>query len=196
MIKIDKDIKGIIFDCDGTLVDSMPKHWEAWHETFAEYGLECPTSYLERHAGVPIKETLLAYLKDYKVEKNIDPNEFVAKKHVRSLAKLHDVKPIQEVVDVVYKYHGKIPMSVASGGNLKNVMISLEAIGLGKHFDIIVTADDPLPGKPNPDIFLYAAFRMKVKPQHCLVFEDGAMGIAAAQRAGMKFFDVKTLENE
>lgn len=196
MIKIDENIKGLIFDCDGTLVDSMPAHWEAWLETFAEYGLECPVSYLERHAGVPIKETLLSYLKDYKVEKKIDADEFVARKHAKSLAKLKEVKPITEVVDVVRQYHGKLAMSVASGGARKNVETSLKAVKIDHYFDIVVTADDPVPGKPNPDIFLYAAYRMKVKPENCLVFEDGAMGIAAAQRAGMKYFDVRTLDSQ
>lgn len=193
MIKIDENIKALIFDCDGTLVDSMPKHWEAWQETLTEFGLECPTSYLERHAGVPIKETLLAFLKDYKVEKEIDPDEFTKRKHAKSLEKLMEVQPIQEVVDVVKKYYGKLPMSVASGGARQNVMASLNAIDVAKYFEIVITADDPIQGKPNPDIFLYAAYRMKVKPGDCLVFEDGAMGIAAAQRAGMKYFDVRTL---
>lgn len=196
MIQIDKNIKGLIFDCDGTLVDSMPAHWEAWHETFKEYGLECSTSYLEKHAGIPIKETLLAYLKDYNVEKSIDPDEFVARKHEKSLEKLQTVKPIQEVVDVVLKYHGKLAMSVASGGSKKNVITSLKAIDVAKYFDIVVTADDPIPGKPNPDIFLYAAYRMKVKPGNCLVFEDGAAGITAAEKAGMQVFDVRTLESQ
>jgi len=194
MIKIDENIKGLIFDCDGTLVDSMPQHWEAWQETFKEYEMECPTSWLERHAGVPIKETLKIYLEEYKVEKQVDVDEFVARKHIKSLEKLQNVQPIQEVVDVVYKYHGKLAMSVASGGSKKNVMTSLNAIGIAKYFDIVITADDPIPGKPNPDIFLYAAYKMKVKPGNCLVFEDGAMGIVAAQRAGMKYFDVRTLD--
>lgn len=195
MIKIDKDIKGLIFDCDGTLVDSMPRHWEAWHETFAEYGLSCSTAYLERHAGVPIKETLKEYLKDHKVEKTIDLDEFVTRKHAKSLKKLEEVQPVPEVLEVVKKYHDKLKMSVASGGARKNVMTSLKAIDADKYFDIVITADDPIPGKPNPDIFLYAAYKMGVKPKHCLVFEDGSMGIAAAQRAGMKYFDVRTLDN-
>jgi len=194
MIKIEENIKGLIFDCDGTLVDSMPQHWEAWQDTFKEYGMDCPTSWLEKHAGVPIKETLKIYLEEYKVEKKVDVDEFVARKHEKSLEKLQNVKPIQEVVDVVHKYYGKLSMSVASGGNKKNVMTSLEAIDVKKYFDIVVTADDPIPGKPNPDIFLYAAYKMKVKPGNCLVFEDGAMGIVAAQRAGMQCFDVNTLE--
>jgi HAD superfamily hydrolase (TIGR01509 family) len=194
MITIDKDIQGLIFDCDGTLVDSMPKHWEAWHETFAEYGLKCPNSYLEAHAGVPIKETLLAYLKDFKIEKDIDPDEFVAKKHKKSLEKLQEVDPIHEVVDVVKKYHGKLPMAVASGGARKNVITSLKTIDVAKYFEIIITSDDPIPGKPNPDIFVYAAYQMGVKPKNCLVFEDGDKGIEAAQKAGMKYFDVRTLD--
>lgn len=193
MIKIDKNIKGLIFDCDGTLVDSMPAHWKAWHETFAEYGLKCPTAYLEKHAGVPIKETLLAYLKDFNIQKSIDPDEFVAIKHAKSLEKLKSVEPIPEIVEVVREYHGKLAMSVASGGARKNVVTSLQAIDVLKYFEIIITADDDIPGKPNPDIFLYAAFRMKVKPNNCMVFEDGDMGITAAQQAGMKYFDVRNL---
>jgi len=193
MIKIDKNIKGLIFDCDGTLVDSMPAHWKAWHETFAEYGLKCPTAYLEKHAGVPIKETLLAYLKDFNIKKSIDPDEFVAIKHAKSLEKLKSVEPIPEIVEVVREYHGKLAMSVASGGARKNVVTSLQAIDVLKYFEIIITADDDIPGKPNPDIFLYAAFRMKVKPNNCMVFEDGDMGITAAQQAGMKYFDVRKL---
>ncbi len=196
MIDISKDIKGLIFDCDGTLVDSMPKHWEAWHETFAEYGLECPNSYLEKHAGVPIKQTLLSYLEDFNVNTTIDPDEFVAKKHKKSLEKLEDVDPVYDVVDVVKRFHGKLPMAVASGGARKNVITSLKAIDLDNYFDIIITADDPIPGKPNPDIFLYAAYRMQVKPISCMVFEDGDMGITAAKKARMYYFDVRNLFEE
>ena len=193
LIKIGNDIKGLIFDCDGTLVDSMPTHWEAWLDTFAEYNLECPISYLEQHAGVPIKETLLSYLRDYEISTIIDVDEFIARKHKKSQEKMYDVRPIEEVVDVVHRFNEILPMSVASGGSLDNVLISLKAINLEGIFTIIITSNDPIPGKPNPDIFLHAAQRMNVNPEHCLVFEDGDMGIIAAQRAGMKFFDVRTL---
>ncbi|MBN2279276.1 MAG: HAD family phosphatase [Candidatus Marinimicrobia bacterium] len=196
MIPIDEDIKGLIFDCDGTLVDSMPAHWQAWQETFQEYDLDCPVSWLEQHAGVPIKETLLKYLEEFSIEKYIDTDEFVAKKHARSLEKLRFVKAVQPVVDIVLKYHSVLPMCVASGGNRQNVLTSLEAIQIARYFDIVITSDDPVAGKPNPDIFLYAAYRMKVKPQYCLVFEDGEMGITAAREAGMKVFDVRTLTTQ
>ncbi len=193
MIKIENDIKGLIFDCDGTLVDSMPLHWDAWQETFKQFGLECPTSYLESHAGAPIMQTLKSYMNDFKIQQKIDLDEFVSIKHAKSIEMLQDVKPIQEVVDVVLQYHGILPMAVASGGSRKNVLISLESIKVTDFFDTIITADDTIPGKPNPDIFLVAAKRMGVNPANCLVFEDGTMGILAAQRAGMRCFDVNTL---
>ncbi len=191
MIKIPNNIKGLIFDCDGTLVDSMPSHWAAWHDTFKSFGLKCPHDFLTTMAGAPIREILNEYIKKTGAEINIE--EFIKEKHKRSLENLREVRAIPEVVEVAQYYHEKLPMSVASGGSKVNVDLSIKAIGLTDYFTTVITADDPFPGKPSPHIFLEAAKRMNVKPEDCLVFEDGFYGIIAAKEAGMQYIDVRRL---
>lgn len=98
---------------------------------------------------------------------------------------LDGVKPIDAVVEIARRYHGRIPMSVASGGHRPLVERTLEVIGIRDLFDHVIVAADVAHGKPEPDIFLLAAERMGVSPERCLVFEDGEPGLVGARRAGM-----------
>jgi len=103
----------------------------------------------------------------------------------------HNVTPIEPVIALVQKYHGKMPMSVGTGGHREAVEKTLEIIGLRKYFDILVTANDVTKHKPHPETFLRCAELMNVAPAECEVFEDGDLGIEAARRAGMIATDVR-----
>ena len=189
LIHVPPQIKGLIFDCDGTLADTMPIHWAAWHETFAAYGKTCPQGFLERHAGIPVVEIVRLYNAAY--GQAIDDRQFASDKDRRAHERVAHAGPIAPVVDVARRYHGKLPMGVASGGVRINVHAALDAIGLLGHFDVIITADDDVPPKPSPVIFIETARRMGVDPADCQVFEDGDAGLEAARAAGMVATDIR-----
>ena len=189
MINIFPDTKGLIFDCDGTLADTMPLHMEAWCETFADYGEECPYEFINRLKGTPAEKIVAMF--NQKFGRKINPIKFAQDKNRRSRKKLRQAKPIDPVIKIVRNYHGKLPMAVASGGTRRNVLLTLEVIGLKDYFDTVITSDDKLKAKPAPDIFMEAARRMKVEPSHCQVFEDGDVGLQAARVAGMIATDIR-----
>ncbi len=187
-MKILKSTKALIFDCDGTLVDSLPVHLEALRKAFGDYGTTVNVSFLKECNGMPASDVIEEYNRQNGT--NIDTIEFISKLRYYIGENLQNVKPIEAVVDIVKANVGKMPMAVASGGILKDVTTSLNAIGLLNKFDVIITADDPVSPKPSPDIFLEAARRMDVAPENCQVFEDGAAGIKAANLAGIPVIDV------
>jgi HAD superfamily hydrolase (TIGR01509 family) len=189
MLFVPDHIRGLIFDCDGTLVDSMPLHWACWHETFAAFGVSCPHDFLDELKGVPTDGIVSRYNAQFGT--SLDIWAFAEEKERRAREKLREVHPIRVVTDVVDRYHGRLPMAVASGGPRATVELSLEAVGLIDRFAAIVTADDPVKPKPSPDIFLEAARRLNVSPAFCQVFEDGDLGILAAKAAGMAATDVR-----
>ena len=189
MLVVPNHIRGLIFDCDGTLIDSMPLHWTCWHDTFAAFGVSCPHDFLEDLKGVPTDGILRRYNEHFGT--SIDVWAFTEEKEHRAQELLLTVQPIRLVTDVVERYHGILPMAVASGGPSATVTLSLRVVGLLDRFVTVVTADDPVKPKPSPDIFLEAARRIGIAPEQCMVFEDADMGIQAALEAGMIATDVR-----
>jgi len=189
MIHVPARVRGLIFDCDGTLADTMPGHWEAWHATFAAYGKTCPQAFLEQYTGIPTVGIVKLYNDAY--GQTIDPLQFAVEKNRRSHEKVASAGPIVPVVEVVKRYHDRLPMAVASGGIRINVDAAIKAIGLQGYFDAIITANDDVPPKPSPDIFIEAARRLGIDPAQCQVFEDGEVGLDAARKAGMIATDIR-----
>lgn len=181
--------KGLIFDCDGTLVDSMPMHMKAWKYAFDKVGADYHYDYLYSKKGMKELEIIKHYNENFNT--NLDPDEIVKIKHDYFIKHIKSLKSIQPVEDVVHTYYGKLPMGVVSGSVKEIVHKELEVIGLKNKFEYILTADDPIKPKPAPDKFLKAARMMDIAPKDCLVFEDGDSGIAAAKAAGMMVFDVR-----
>jgi HAD superfamily hydrolase (TIGR01509 family) len=178
-----------VFDCDGTLVDSMPIHWECWHGTFESLGASCPHDFLEEMKGVPTHLIIATFNERFGYDLDVDA--FTEEKERRAKIKLSAVQPIEQVTALVYENRNLLPMAVASGGPRDTVLVSLDAVGLTGYFETIVTADDPVAPKPSPDIFLEAARRLGVSPASCQVFEDADMGLEAARAAGMIATDVR-----
>lgn len=189
MIKISNNIKAILFDCDGTLADTMPIHLNAWAETFRLEGRECPMEFFDSRKGAPAEKIVAEY--NEKFNDNLNPDEFSDKKDIITLKKLKHAKPIDFVAELALKYKGKMPMAVVSGGKKNNVMTTLNALGFDNHFDTVITNDDGFKSKPAPDMFLEAANRLDVPAENCLVLEDGDFGIIAAKNANMEFIDVR-----
>ena len=183
--------KGLIFDCDGTLVDSMPLHMDAWKHAFLCVNEDYNQEYLDSKKGMKESDIIEIYNRDF--HKNLDPEILVFIKHQYFNEHFKLLKPIKKIVDVVDENHKRLPMSVVSGSRRDIVHRELEFIGIKDKFDFILTADDKFKPKPAPDKFLEAARLMKLDPEDCLVFEDGDLGINAAKIAGMKTIDVRII---
>ena len=177
--------EAVIFDCDGTLVDSMPAHFDAWCEALASYGAGgiFKEDVFFAMGGRPTRDIVVDLNAEYNLK--LDPDAIALAKREAFLNKLDKVRFIKEVADYARSLRGKVPMAVASGGSRYVVEKTLKLLDCSDWFDEVVTADDVANGKPNPDIFLHAAKLLGVAPEKCLVLEDAPPGVIAAQAAGM-----------
>ena len=189
MIHIYPETRGLIFDCDGTLVDTMPIHMEAWEKAFEDYGEICSDEFLDPLKGMLEEEIVDLY--NQRFGQTIDSGELVARKHAYFRENIDTVMPVKPVVELVRRCHKKYPMAVVSGGKQENVHRVLEIVHIKHLFEIILTANDHIKPKPAPDIFLEAARCMGIEPCCCQVFEDGDIGLNAARRVGMAVTDVR-----
>lgn len=180
-----REYDGYIFDCDGTLADSMVVHHLAWqaalvqHGATFEFGWELFTS----RAGMSLPKTVEALNQQFGL--SLDPEQVTAAQRAEYERYLPGVQPLTPVVELAREVARHARVSVASGGERRIVRRTLELIGLGDTFSIVITAEDVARGKPAPDMFLLAAERMGVVPSACVVFEDSVLGIEAARLAGM-----------
>ena len=176
---------GYIFDCDGTLADTMPLHYRAWLRLVGESGGSFSETLFYSLGGRPT-EQILVLLRDEHGLRVTDLPAAALRKEEYFAELIHEVMPIDAVLRVAREMHGIAPLAVASGGLRKYVELTLSAIGARELFDAVVCAEDSPRPKPFPDPFLEAARRLKVAPQDCLVFEDSQLGIDAATAAGMQ----------
>jgi beta-phosphoglucomutase-like phosphatase (HAD superfamily) len=180
----------LVFDCDGTLVDSAEAHFYSLQQALAPIGLTIsPEWYHPRH-GLGPEDLLDAYEADFKIE-SLARTDFYERANEAYLASVHLIQEIKVVADVARLWFGKVPMAVASNGVRKNVEATLIATRLRPLFYTLVTADDVERGKPAPDVYLEAAHRMRVNPDRVIVFEDSNEGLEAARRAGMRAYDIR-----
>jgi len=191
MIDLPPGTLGLVFDCDGTLVDSMPLHIRLWNECLAPHGVQVPASFIDVHAGKPTD--LIVEIVNAEHGLAIDPKRFEHEKETRFRERIHEVGRVEPVVATARRFRGELPMAVVSGGVRLNVEASLRAIDALDWFDVLLTADDPIAPKPAPDLFLAAAERIGVPPTRCHAFEDADAGVAAARAAGMTVTDVREL---
>ena len=183
--------KGLIFDCDGTLVDSMPLHWRAWHLIAQRHGLHFPEDRFYQLGGVPARDILKMLAEEQ--GRSLDHIAVAHEKEEAYLQSLAQVEPIHAVVEIARTNYGKIPMAVASGGTQRIICMVLEQLKIGHLFDAVVTSDMVKNQKPAPDIFLEAARRIGVEPKFCRAYEDTELGMQAIRAAGMEAVDVRTV---
>lgn len=183
------DIRGLIFDFDGTIVDSMPAHLLSWQRAFHEFGADVTEHFFLDLAGLP----LLAVVETYnrRTGSTLDPQKVVQKKNIYHEAYLPETEPIPEVVSIIQRYYGRLPMAVATGNSRELTLPVMERLNLTGYFKSIIFGEDVKRGKPDPEPFLKAAKAIEVPPKKCEVFEDGDLGIEAAIRAGMKATDIR-----
>lgn len=193
LINIPTDVKALIFDLDGTLVDNMGLHRQAWEEVGAAYGVPITGAMIDEIAGIPTREVIQLFAEQYGWV-GIDYDQFTLDKRSR-YATIKDAagksSPIVPMVEIVQAYSGILPMSVGTGSSRAGALQSLDDVGLLDAFEMIVTADDVPQGKPHPEVFLKSARHMGIDPAACLVFEDGPMGMKAAEAAGMPWVDIR-----
>ena len=182
-LEVHPKAKALIFDLDGTLADTMPVHFLAYRHILSDYGIEFTPELFGPLAGVPAVGTIQKLNEMFGT--SMDPEAVGHFKEKEYEKIMHKMKPVKPVVQLVKKYYGKMPMSVGTGGYHRLAWKTLEILGLKDYFDILVSTEDVQHPKPHPETFLKCAERMGVNPEVCQVFEDGALGMQAAEAAGM-----------
>ena len=183
--------RGLIFDCDGTLADTMPAHFVAWTTMLTRHGIPFSETRFYELGGVPTAQIIRILAAEHKMPLR-DLNAMVREKEAAFLESLHAVKPVEKVVAVAKANRGRLPQAVASGGYRDTITRTLAVLGIRDWFEAMVTAEDTERHKPEPDVFLEAARRLGVSSELCVVFEDTDIGLLAAKRAGMASVDVRT----
>ncbi|MGB6133727.1 MAG: HAD-IA family hydrolase [Acidobacteriaceae bacterium] len=178
------DFHAYLFDCDGTIVDSMPLHYIAWKTALAEWGCEYPEDLFYQWGGKPIREIVGELNRMRGLSMPVE--EVAHRKEGLYYELLPKLTAVPEVLEQIKAQHGRIPFAVVSGSTRESVVKSLEATHLLDKFDVLVCAGEYRNAKPAPDPFLLAAEKLGIAPEKCLVFEDTDLGIEAATAAGMK----------
>jgi len=177
------DFRAYLFDCDGTVADSMPLHYIAWTKTLAEWNCPFDEELFYSWGGVPPVEIIANLNRMHGVKMPVAA--FAERKENLYFELLPTLKPVPEVLEQIDARQGQIAFAVVSGSTRQSIVNTLNAVHLLDRFDLLVGAEDYTRSKPAPDAFLVAAERLGVAARHCLVFEDTAIGIEAATAAGM-----------
>jgi HAD superfamily hydrolase (TIGR01509 family) len=179
----DGKFQAYLFDCDGTIADSMPLHYIAWKKALGEWSCPFDEKRFYEWGGMPIAEIIATLNKKHGL--NMPVGTVAERKENIYYKLLPELKVVPEVLEHIEAQHGKIPFAVVSGSTKESVTASLVSLKLLDRFDTMVCAGDYQRSKPDPEPFLLAAERLGVAPGACLVFEDTEMGIRAATAAGM-----------
>jgi beta-phosphoglucomutase family hydrolase len=183
-LKLPRGVFGAyLFDCDGTIADSMPLHYVAWKKVLGEWNCEFEETFFYSLGGMPIVE-IIAMLNE-KHGLSMPVASVARRKESLYYEMLPQLKVVPEVLEHIEEQHGRIPFAVVSGSTRDSVNASLGTLKLLDKFETMVCAGEYKKGKPDPEAFLLAASRLGVAPEACLVFEDTEMGIQAATAAGM-----------
>jgi HAD superfamily hydrolase (TIGR01509 family) len=172
-----------LFDCDGTIADSMPLHYAAWKKALAEWNCEFSEDLFYAWGGMSVAEIIIRLNQERGL--TMPCEEVSRRKEQLYFESLPELKAVPEVMELIAASQGRIRFAVVSGSRRDSVTASLEALGILDRFEILVCAGDYEKGKPDPEPFLMAAERLGIAPESCLVFEDSDLGIQAATAAGM-----------
>lgn len=185
------EASALLFDWDGTLVDSQPANYRAMAAALAADGVTLEPTWFEARTGLSSAELVRTLADDRGIQLPRAVAEIVRDRDERFLRAINEVRLYPAVAAVVTACHGRLPMAVASGGGRRVIEVTLRGLPIRDRFDVLVTREDVEHGKPAPDIFLLAAELLGVRPERCVVYEDSEQGVAAAHAAGMKVIDVR-----
>jgi len=188
-LEIYPEAKALIFDLDGTLSDSLPVHIASWHVVCEKLNCTFDEHILVEMTGMPT----ISFAQRIKKDQNllVAAEEIVMMKQQEFWRNINHIKPHDAVINLMKSAYGKIPMAVGTGASRQSAMLQMKELEIDHFFDVIVTADDVDRHKPHPDTFLKCAQLLNVEPKYCQVFEDGELGMLAAQTAGMLLTDVR-----
>jgi beta-phosphoglucomutase family hydrolase len=172
-----------LFDCDGTVADSMPLHYRAWKQALAEWKCDFDEELFYAWGGMHVVEIISTLNRQRGL--NMPVEAVGQRKEALYYELLPELKAVPEVLEHIEEAHGRIPIAVVSGSTRESVTASLAALNLLDRFDALICAGEYAKSKPDPEAFLLAAEKLGVAPESCLVFEDTEMGIQAATAAGM-----------
>jgi beta-phosphoglucomutase family hydrolase len=192
---IDYSTRAFVFDMDGTLVDNMRFHGEAWKAMLLENGIETDAhKFLVKTAGKTNREIIPNFFKEATEERLLELG--LRKETIYRELFLPERRAIEGAIEFLEaaKTLG-VKMAVATAAPVANMEFVLDGLDLRKFFDAITTAADVSHGKPNPEVFLKSAKKLGIKPRNCLVFEDAINGFEAAHRAGMKSIGIATVNS-
>ena len=173
----------LIFDMDGTLVDSMPLHLDAWALTSAEFGLPFDRVQLNEYGGIPTRKIVAILAEQHGL--SIDIEAFARRKIALYMEQIDKAGVFPQMWELVRQHHGKVPMGIGTGSPRNQAERILRSTGLDAYISVLVSADDVTNHKPHPDTFLRVAEQLGANPANCLVFEDTRIGIQAGKAAGM-----------
>lgn len=187
---------GVIFDMDGVLADTEPIHFESWVKLSKEIGIKFTKEFFKSTFGqqsIPITRKLVGpKVNNGLVEKWANRKE----KYYREMIK-DKLQPLPGSIELIQNLRrNKFKLAIGSSGPPENVELLLKSLNIKRYFNAIITAADVNKGKPEPDVFLYAADKLNISPKHCLVIEDAPVGILAAKKAGMKVIALTTTHRE
>ena len=186
-------IKGLIFDMDGTIVDNMRFHDDAWEVWHAKYDLPFDRpSFFSRTAGRTNPEII------GELFPHLTADEVVARGSEKEALYVDLYRPhVAEVTGLAGLMAragaAAVPMAVGTAAPNENIAVVLDTLGIRARFRTIVSPSQGFRGKPHPDMFLAAAERMGIAPEHVVVFEDAPLGVEAARRAGMRAVAMLTM---
>ncbi|MGD0410840.1 MAG: HAD family phosphatase [Verrucomicrobiota bacterium] len=184
-------IEALIFDCDGTLADSMPLHWRAWKQVTERHGIQFPEDRFYSLGGVPARDILKML-----GEEQGRPMDYAAVAREKEAAfeqMIPQIPLVGLIAKIARENYGKLPLAVASGGTRRVITQTLHHLGIAHLFQAVVVSEDVARQKPAPDIYLEAARRLGVAPRNCRAYEDTDLGLAAIRAAGMEAVDVRPL---
>lgn len=183
--------QGLIFDCDGTLADTMPLHYRVWSALARKHNFDFPEDRFYSFGGVPTRDILKILGQEQGLQ--LDYLAIAREKEAGYLPLIAQVEPINTVVGIAREHFGRIPMAVASGGSRHVIEQVLRHLDIRQLFAAVVTNEDVQRQKPAPDIFLEAARRLGVPPHRCRAYEDTDLGLESIRAAGMEAVDVRTM---
>jgi beta-phosphoglucomutase-like phosphatase (HAD superfamily) len=191
VLTVDPRAKALIFDIDGTLVDTMPIHAAAWKRVLADHGVSIDDDYFHEHLGGHPTGQIIQIINE-KFDVKLNAAQVGAEKDRAFVANVTMVQPIRPVVEIVESSYGVLPLGLATNETAGIANMSMRTAGLAHYFSVMVTLDEIERPKPDPEIFLLCAERLGMDPQVCQVFEDSERGLEGARRAGMIVSDVRT----
>lgn len=188
----DGSFDALIFDCDGTLVDTAPAHYYAIKTAYERHGLTMPAPWYYARVGLMPSALMDAYEAEF--GKFPVPRSALSEAYSEVYqSRLSQLQEVVVVAEIARGWHGRVPMAVASNGHCENVRATLRSVDLLSLFSCVVAVEDVPRGKPAPDLFLEAARRIEVRPERCVVLEDSDEGVAAAEAAGMRVIDIREI---